>query len=112
MLVEDVAGLRRGESVDAGDEAQETEQRREQERGLVRARRRALGVAVVCALAVAVLFALREPARPWLTPGRGEEGAFTFGILLVTAYAGFRLAQYLHLRTVARLHRDLAERED
>jgi hypothetical protein len=127
LLVEEVAGLRRGapppgepgepgEPGAAESEPEAAEQdiaeRRDQERELVRAGRRALGVAIACVAAVAVLFALRDPARAWLSPGRGEEGAFTIGILLVTAYAGFRLAQYLHLRTVARLHRELAEREE
>lgn len=117
LLVEEVAGLRRSEpapgepGADAAGEP-EAEERRDQERRLVRAGRRALAVAIACAAAVAVLFALRAPARAWLAPGRGEEGAFTIGVLLVTAYAGFRLAQYLHLRTVARLHRELAEREE
>jgi hypothetical protein len=121
LLVEEVAGLRRGrplhregepgENPPAEAEAEAAE-RREQERDLDRARRRALVVAIACAAAVAVLLALRDPARPWLAPGRHEEGVFTIGILLVTAYAGFRLAGYLHLRTVARLYRELAEREE
>lgn len=80
-------------------------------RELTRARRRALAVALLCAAAVSALFLLRDPARPWIEPGRSVEGAFTVGVLLVTAYAGFRLAQYLQLRTVSRLHRELIERE-
>lgn len=122
LLVEEVAGLRRGRPAppldregEPGENAPaeaEAAERREQERELNRARRRALVVAIACAAAVAVLLALRDPARPWLAPGRHEEGVFTIGILLVTAYAGFRLAGYLHLRTVARLYRELAEREE
>lgn len=116
LLFDEVAGLRRGGARSAAPEsaaaASETEERLQQERELDRARRRALVVAVACAAAVVALFVLREPARPWLVPGRGAEGAFAIGVLLVTAYAGFRLAQYLHLRTVARVHRELTEREE
>ncbi len=115
LLVEEVAGLRRpraeepaGEG-DGGEAEQETGARESRE--LARARRRALVVSLLCAAAVIALFALREPGRPWLVLGRSEEGAFTAGVLLVAAYAGFRLAQYLHLRTVARVHRELLERE-
>lgn len=122
LLVEDVAGLRRKRPAPPDDSerepgesaAAETEAavRREQERELARARLRALVVAVACAAAVAALFVLRDPARPWLVPGRHEEGVFTIGILVVAAYAGFRFAGYLHLRNVARLYRELAEREE
>lgn len=126
LLVKEVAGLRRGRAAPGDREpepaeptagvpdaaAAEAAERREQERDLERARRRALMVAIACAAAVAVLFVLRDPARPWLAPGRDEKGVFTIAILLVTAYAGFRLAGYLHLRTVARVYRELAEREE
>lgn len=116
LLVEEVAGLPRppepeaGEAGD-GDEEPVEDPRLRESRELARARRRALGVAVLCTAAVAALFALRAPGRPWLAPGPSEEGAFTVGVLLVAAYAGFRLAQYLHLRTVSRIHRELLERE-
>jgi len=117
LLVEEVAGLRRprpeepvGEG-DGGESGSDEDAGARESRELARARRRALAVALVCAAAVAALFALREPGRAWLVLGRSEEGAFTAGVLLVAAYAGFRLAQYLHLRTVARLHRELLDRE-
>lgn len=120
LLVEEVAGVSRPRSgATAGAEPGNDEEHAgetdasaaaRESRALARARRRALAVALVCAAGVAVLFALRDPDRPWLAPGRSEEGAFTVGVLLATAYAGFRLAQYLHLRTVSRLHRELLDR--
>ena len=58
-------------------------------------------------VAVTVLFVFREPATAFLTPGASEEGIFTLGILAVVAHAGYRFAQYRHLRTVARLHEEL-----
>ena len=114
LLVEDVAGLRRrpGPPARPADDDEPVEDPRLREaRELATARRRALAVALLCAGALVALFALREPGRPWLAPGLSEEGAFTAGVLLVAAYAGFRLAQYLHLRTVSRIHSELLERE-
>lgn len=128
LLVEEVAGVRGmpgegddGAVRDAGEEESNVEAApaaagpaddpEAEARELDRARRRALTVALACLAAVAALFVLRDPAAAWLVPGRSAEGAFTLGVLLVTAYAGFRLAQYLHLRTVSRLHRELVERE-
>lgn len=116
LLVEDVAGLRRAPEREpplAGAEDLESAEdpRLRESRELTRARRRALAVSLLCAGALAALFVLRDPTRPWLAPGRNEEGAFTVGVLLVAAYAGFRLAQYLHLRTVSRLHAELLDRD-
>lgn len=106
LLLEDVAGLARPPA--AEEDLRDTERRRE----LDGARRRAAVVTAVCAGALAVLFALRERGVPWLEAERGEQGVFTLGVLLVAAYAGFRLAQYLHLRTVTRLWEELGERAD
>jgi len=126
LLVEEVAGLRRPEadqpvgesSAESGPESvaesapePEEDPAALETRALARARRRALAVALLCAAAVAVLFVLHDGESPWLVSGRSEETAFTAGVLLVAAYAGFRLAQYLHLRTLARLHRELRDRE-
>lgn len=105
LLVEDVAGLPRPADGAPGDEAS---RRRE----LTAARRRAATVAAVCAVAVGALFVLRERGAPWLAAERGEQGVFTLGVLLVAAYAGFRLAQYLQLKTVTRLWEELGERSE
>lgn len=109
MLVEDVAGVRRPPA-DAGETPDETLRREVEE--LARARRRALMVVILDLVAVAVLFAFHDPlSGRFLEPGATERGVFTLGVLLVTAHAGFRLAQYLQLRAVERLHHELAERE-
>lgn len=120
LLFDEVAGLRRGGArgaapepdAGAGSEAAESDERLEQERELQRAGLRALVVTIACVAAVVALFLLHDSARPWLGLGSGEDRVFTIGVLLVTAYAGFRLAQYLHLRNVARVHRELTEREE
>lgn len=107
LLVEEVGELRRaGADEETPDEALARERV-----ALARAGRRALFVVVLDLAAVAVLFALREPAASFLAPGATEEGLFTFGVLAVVAHAGYRFAQYRHLRTVARLHDELAARE-
>lgn len=107
LLAEEVGGLAR--STVEGETLGEAAER--ERRGLAKAARRALMVAVLDLVAVAVLFALRDPARSFLDPGPTEEGAFTVGVLLVVAHAGFRFAQYRQLKTVERLHEELGERE-
>jgi hypothetical protein len=107
LLVEEVGGLR---STAAAGETPEAAAGRERE-GLARAARRALFFVVLDLAAVAALFALREPAQAFLRPGATEEGIFTLGVLVVVAHAGYRFAQYRHLRTLARLHAELGERE-
>lgn len=106
LLAEEVGGVARAQDDEA---AAETAERHGAE--LERAARRALGVVLLDAVAVAALFLLRDPIQPFLTPGGSEQGAFTVGVLLVVGHAGYRLAQYRQLRTVARLHRELGERE-
>ncbi len=127
LLVEEVAGLRTGGV--AGDESSNDEaaatslpdgeagtgaadrETIERERTtLARAARRALFFVVLDLVAVAVLFAFR-PAVAFLTLGPSEEAVFTVGVLAVTLHAGYRLAQYRRLHTLARLHAELVERE-
>ena len=107
LLVDDVGNLRvvRGEEI-----APEEELARERE-ALERARKRSALVAAVDLAAIAVLFALRDPGRVFLFLGRGEETAFTLGVLALAVHLGFRLAQYQAYRDLARLHQELVERE-
>jgi hypothetical protein len=107
MLVEEVGGLRRPRA--EGESAEEAVGWERE--ALARAARRALVFVLVDLVAVVVLFAFREPARAFLNPGASEEGIFTLGVLVVVAHAGYRFAQYRHLRTVCRLHDELAARE-
>lgn len=112
LLVEDVAGLPRLEEAPAGEEPAGRDDEASRREDLTLARRRAITVTGICAGALIVLFVLRDRGLPWLSPDRGEGGVFTLGVLLVAAYAGFRLAQYLHLRTVTRLWEELGERAE
>ncbi|HEX2253940.1 MAG TPA: hypothetical protein VHQ65_11790 [Thermoanaerobaculia bacterium] len=107
LLVDDVAGLRvvRGEEIGPDEELA-----RERE-ALERARRRALLMAALDLVAIAVLFVLREPGRVFLFLGRGEETVFTLGVLAIAVHLGFRLAQYQSYRDLARLYEELVERE-
>ena len=107
MLVEEVGGLR-GAAVESDTPEEVGGRERE---ALTRASRRALFYVALDLAAVTALFILREPATAFLTPGASEEGIFTLGILAIVAHAGYRFAQYRHLRTVARLHQELTERE-
>ncbi|MEM7049757.1 MAG: hypothetical protein AAF604_08860 [Acidobacteriota bacterium] len=107
LLVDDVAGLRIPRDGDLDADAIVAIEREE----LRRASRRALAVSLLCLAAVVVLFWFRSTGTPFLEPGRGEQGVFTWAILLVVAYAGFRLAQYLNLRTVVRLHEEVVHHE-
>lgn len=71
------------------------------------ARRRALGVVVFDAVAIAVLLVLRDPARGLLALSRSEEVLFTIGVLIVAGHLGFRLAQLLVLRNLERAWEDV-----
>jgi hypothetical protein len=106
LLAEELGGLPRGAS--DGESPEETADR--ERAALARASRRSLLVAGLDLAAVAVLFAFR-PGPGFLAAGATEEGVFTFGVLLVTAHAGYRLAQHLQLKTVLRLHQELVERD-
>ncbi|MEM7480168.1 MAG: hypothetical protein AAF481_03245 [Acidobacteriota bacterium] len=112
LLVEEVGGLRVdrpiAEKGEAPDPAAESAAERE---ALAKASRKALGVALLDLVAVLVLFTFRPAETPFLDPGATEHGVFTLGILLITAHGGFRLAQYLQLRTIGRLHEEIEQRE-
>lgn len=74
------------------------------------AARRALLVAAIDALAIALLFVLRDRSRSFLLLERSPDAVFTLGVLAVAVHLGFRLAQYRQLRrvlwAVAELPRD------
>ncbi len=82
LLYEEVARLRR--PAETGDE-----RRRE----LARARGRALLVAVIDWLAIALLFLWRDPLAEFLRLGATEESIFTVAVLAVAVHSGFRLGQ-------------------
>lgn len=111
LLVGDVASLHvaRVEGVDEGASAEQVARERE---ALDKARKKALFVVCLDAVALAVLFLLRDETRVFLTLGRGEETAFTLGVLVVAVHLGFRLAQLQQLKTVERLYDELMEREE
>jgi len=126
MLVDDVASLRvvrpaedaegaggarpepAGDAGDAGAAGTEAERERE---ALAGARRRALLMMALDAAAIAVLFALRDPAVPFLALGPRIETVFTLGVLAVAVHLGLRLGQYLTYRNVTRVWEELLERE-
>ena len=103
-LLMDVAALRGpAERVPSGEA-----DRGEPERASLRqASRRALLVALVDALAIALLFLLRDRSRSFLVLDRSPDAVFTVGVLAVAAHLGFRLAQYLLLRRVLRALEEL-----
>jgi hypothetical protein len=73
------------------------------ERSAVRqAARRALLVVAIDALALALLFLLRDRGRAFLALERSPDTVFTIGVLVVAAHLGFRLAQYLQLQRIER----------
>ena len=82
LLFDDVARLRRP--------ADTTEERR---RELARAGRRALAIAALDWLAIALLFVWRDPLARFLHLGAGEEAIFTLAVLAVATHSGFRLGQ-------------------
>lgn len=110
-LLVDAASLRVAE-VEGGDQEAWRERAAREEEAIHKARRRALLVVWLDAVALAVLFVLRGEADAFLALGQGEEGVFTLGVLLVAVHLGFRLAQYLQLRQVDHLYRELMEREE
>lgn len=111
LLVGEVASLRVAavESAEEGFDADSEQVARERE-ALAKARRRALLVAVLDGAALAVLFYFRDAGRAFLST-EGEEVVFTLGVLVVAVHLGFRLAQFLQLRTVERLYEELLGRE-
>jgi hypothetical protein len=73
------------------------------DRSVVRqAARRALLVVAIDALALSLLFLLRDRGRAFLALERSPDTVFTIGVLVVAAHLGFRLAQYLQLQRIAR----------
>lgn len=104
-LLLDVAALRRSPTESAGG----VETLDEERAALRQAARRALLVVVVDALAIAILFAMRDRTRAFLVFDRSPETVFTLGVLLVAIHLGFRLAQYMQLQRVARALDDLPE---
>lgn len=68
---------------------------------LGRARLRAVLVALLDWVAIAVLFAWRGD-RPFLALGATEEGVFTLGIVAVAIHSGYRLAQAQTLGAIRR----------
>ena len=104
-LLLDVAALRRPHA----ESAEGVESLDDERAALPQAARRALLVVVVDALAIAILFALRDRTRAFLVFDRSPETVFTLGVLLVAIHLGFRLAQYMLLQRVARALDDLPE---
>ena len=111
LLVAEVAALRVPRVDGVGEEVLAEQAARDRE-ALDKARRKALLVVCLDAVALAVLFLLRDGTGVFLTLGRGEEAAFTLGVLVVAVHLGFRLAQVQHLKTVDRLVDELLEREE
>jgi hypothetical protein len=116
-LLLDVAGLRSPDP--EGDNTEESprgrhpkEQRGEhlkEQRAAQRAAQRALLVVLFDATALVVLFALRDRDADFLALERSEESIMTLGILAVAVHLGFRLAQLLLYRSVARKLEELPE---
>lgn len=104
-LLLDVAALRRPHA----ESAEGVESLDDERAALRQAARRALLVVVVDALAIAILFAMRDRTRAFLVFDRSPETVFTLGVLLVAIHLGFRLAQYMQLQRVARALDDLPE---
>lgn len=118
LLVSDVAAVRVPPETDdpsdpgsgAPDPAErDRERRRRARQELERTRRKALTMAGVCLVCVVALVATHtNPARSLAVSG--VDLLYTVGILLVTAYGGFRIGQWEKLRAVERVLDDLAER--
>lgn len=106
LLIRDVAHLRPGEGEDAAATADIERE------ALARARKKALVMALLAAVALVVLFVFRDPTREFLPVGRSEEAFFTLGVVFVAAFLGFRLAQWLQLGSVERVCAELEARED
>lgn len=108
LLVQDVAGLDvpeidsdRGASAEPAAEIEP----------LSRACRRASLVVALDWLALLVLFLLRDATRPFLPVGASVDTVFTLGALAVASHAGFRWAQLLKYRVIARSCAALRERD-
>ncbi|HUP22187.1 MAG TPA: hypothetical protein VNB06_04525 [Thermoanaerobaculia bacterium] len=103
-LLMEVAGLRPPEDDDAAAESAPGDA----EKGILRqAARRALLVVLIDALALVLLFVLRDRSRSFLQLDRSPDSVFTLGVLVVAVHLGFRLAQVLHLRRVGSALLDL-----
>jgi hypothetical protein len=76
---------------------------------LERSARRAKLVVAVDALALAGLFVVRDRSRPFLDVGPYEETVVTLAVLAIAAHLGFRLAQLLLYRSVARQMEELPD---
>jgi hypothetical protein len=109
QLLFEVAGLRRSDpAVEAASEAaSEQEQLDDERREIASARKRAIMIVVLDAVALAALVALRDPDRGLVVLSRSEEALFTIGVLIVAAHLGFRLAQLFVLRNLERAWDDV-----
>jgi hypothetical protein len=103
-LLMEVAALR---PPDDDDPAVESAPGHAEKGALRQAARRALLVVVIDALALVLLFALRDRSGSFLQLDRSPDSVFTLGVLVVAVHLGFRLAQYLHLRRVGSALLDL-----
>jgi hypothetical protein len=111
-LLLDVAGLRTGTGTGTGEAeglASGGESETHDRAVLRQSARRALLVALVDALAIALLFLLRDRSRSFLVLERSPDAVFSVGVLLVAMHLGFRLAQALQLRRVLRALDDLPD---
>lgn len=117
LLVEEVAGVaprssKAPEEEGGADPAEvAAEEGERQTADLERAMRKALRVVILCTVAVIVLFLTHERSGGFLSLD-GLDTIFTAGVLLVVAYAGFRLGQWEKYRAVARVLAELGEREE
>jgi hypothetical protein len=100
----EVAALRPPEDDDPAAESAPGDAEKEL---LRQAARRALLVVLIDALALVLLFVLRDRSRSFLQLDRSPDSVFTLGVLVVAAHLGFRLAHYLHLRRVGSALLDL-----
>jgi len=109
QLLFEVAGLRSRGNVpaDSAESTSEEEQLADESREIASARKRAIVIVVLDAVALAALLALRDPARGLLVLSRSEEALFTIGVLIVAAHLGFRLAQLYVLRNLERAWEDV-----
>lgn len=99
MLLEDVAGLGRGEA-DGHDAAA----------ALGGARRAAWRAVALDWIAIFVLVGVRAGESPVLGFGPSVDVVFSLGLLAIAVHSGFRLGQLEKLRAVGLLTEELAER--
>lgn len=107
LLVEEVAAVR--SRAGQGGAAKAAGHRLDAD--LRRATRRATLAVVVDWAAILILVLTRQGGGTLLELGPTVEAIFTLGILAVAVHSGFRLAQIEKYRTVARLCRDLDDRD-